>query len=506
MGHGSHVLHMIFIIIFFLISFYCTHTLIAKASINAQGYFTIVPGPKEVYYTSNNGHIHKVPGGVGNQDQKKVFLFEKFKVLLRLKSFSIEKSRNGDSALSTSPSPSPAPVPGIAAGAAPAPSPVHHTHRHAHPPWHHHHSLPQAHKMHKKDQGKNTRVLTAVLASVGITSVLCAIGLFFGCRKFKKQKRRQRRSISVFRAEAGSRGISKFISSQSSVKKVTSDPGPDLFYLHSLESALEPEKCCMKLDSSTEKTYSNQNTSNCTLDERDGSKNKLINSESESGRCSSFGEITSVHEISESIKHEPYGSNSSFGERIIPEEIHTFDDNIVPDEAHSSDDESFHSFCESHSSQLRLSNASACSLGETSEIISHDEVKETNCSLAAPPKIPQPPPPPPPPPPATPPLHFPCSTKTKSNFLNPSTLPNLSKSSFPLSPSIPPPPCPPPLSNGHVNPLKAPPPPPSLLTQQMPLGKDGSPLPKLKPLHWDKVRAAPNRSTVWDKLRSSSFE
>lgn len=38
------------------------------------------------------------------------------------------------------------------------------------------------------------------------------------------------------------------------------------------------------------------------------------------------------------------------------------------------------------------------------------------------------------------------------------------------------------------------------------MGKDGVPLPKLKPLHWDKVRATPDRTTVWDKLRSSSFE
>lgn len=31
-------------------------------------------------------------------------------------------------------------------------------------------------------------------------------------------------------------------------------------------------------------------------------------------------------------------------------------------------------------------------------------------------------------------------------------------------------------------------------------------MPKLKPLHWDKVRATPNRTTVWDRLRASSFE
>ncbi|XP_041999688.1 formin-like protein 11 isoform X1 [Salvia splendens] len=100
--------------------------------------------------------------------------------------------------------------------------------------------------------------------------------------------------------------------------------------------------------------------------------------------------------------------------------------------------------------------------------MSREEIKETHSStrtVAS--NIP-----PPPPPPAF--LH-----KSKS----------LSSSSSP------------PLSNGNG---KALPPLPS--SQQVALGKDGCPLPKLKPLHWDKVRAAPNSSTVWDKLRSSSFE
>jgi len=30
--------------------------------------------------------------------------------------------------------------------------------------------------------------------------------------------------------------------------------------------------------------------------------------------------------------------------------------------------------------------------------------------------------------------------------------------------------------------------------------------PKLKPLHWDKVRATSDRATVWDQLNSSSFQ
>ncbi|GFP84625.1 formin-like protein 11 [Phtheirospermum japonicum] len=145
--------------------------------------------------------------------------------------------------------------------------------------------------------------------------------------------------------------------------------------------------------------------------------------------------------------------------------MNTVDDITFPVETNSSDDDqSFHSFCDS-----RLSNASACSstLGETSEIIIS---QETHCSQLQP-------------------SHFSQTTKKQAAI-------------------PPPPPCPPPLSKTHnlLNFLKAPPPPPPQLNQQVPLGKDGSPLPKLKPLHWDKVRAAPNRSTVWDKLRSSSFE
>lgn len=30
--------------------------------------------------------------------------------------------------------------------------------------------------------------------------------------------------------------------------------------------------------------------------------------------------------------------------------------------------------------------------------------------------------------------------------------------------------------------------------------------PKLKALHWDKVRATSDRATVWDQIKSSSFQ
>jgi hypothetical protein len=82
-------------------------------------------------------------------------------------------------------------------------------------------------------------------------------------------------------------------------------------------------------------------------------------------------------------------------------------------------------------------------------------------------------------------------------------------------PAGPPPPPPPPVlaplqknvqtSSGPGHP-PPPAPPTALFRPSAPQGQNGAPLPKLKPLHWDKVRAAPNRRMVWDRIRSSSFE
>jgi hypothetical protein len=38
------------------------------------------------------------------------------------------------------------------------------------------------------------------------------------------------------------------------------------------------------------------------------------------------------------------------------------------------------------------------------------------------------------------------------------------------------------------------------------IGGSGETRPKLKPLHWDKVRATSDRAMVWDQLKSSSFQ
>ncbi|KAD3640877.1 hypothetical protein E3N88_30100 [Mikania micrantha] len=108
------------------------------------------------------------------------------------------------------------------------------------------------------------------------------------------------------------------------------------------------------------------------------------------------------------------------------------------------------------------------------------------------PRIPTPPQPPPPPPPLTPPENpgtFPFKTTStssskqklpKSESMSPSTkvIPKIVKTiSFQDS------------NNDHLQPHDL----------------DGS-KPKLKPLHWDKVRATSDRATVWDQLKSSSFQ
>ncbi|KAL9256737.1 Formin-like protein [Drosera capensis] len=89
-----------------------------------------------------------------------------------------------------------------------------------------------------------------------------------------------------------------------------------------------------------------------------------------------------------------------------------------------------------------------------------------------------------------------------------------------FQPPPPPPPPPPPMMRKSSSPISAlrPPPPirsiPEAAIELKPvrIGDETrevnkeTPRPKLKPLHWDKVRATSGREMVWDQLRSSSFK
>ncbi|CAO2042565.1 unnamed protein product [Urochloa humidicola] len=151
---------------------------------------------------------------------------------------------------------------------------------------------------------------------------------------------------------------------------------------------------------------------------------------------------------------------------------------------------------------LRFQSGSACHAKEAEvevDTVSSDAASSKKAPPPPPPVVVQTscggPPPPPPPPPTVP---------QRQNVIGGG------------GPAAgPPPPPPPPLivpqrQNGQRSggpAFPAPPaPPPGLFRQGAAVGKNGAALPKLKPLHWDKVRAAPNRRMVWDRIRSSSFE
>ncbi|CAL9129575.1 unnamed protein product [Musa acuminata var. zebrina] len=110
------------------------------------------------------------------------------------------------------------------------------------------------------------------------------------------------------------------------------------------------------------------------------------------------------------------------------------------------------------------------------------------------------PPPPPPPPPATEAVRkieqpikapvAPIAPSSRRRLLNPLP-PEATRINIPLPPSK--------LGNGV---------PASSSRRNDEAGEDleGDAKPKLKPLHWDKVRASSDRAMVWDQLKSSSFQ
>eukprot|EP00258_Populus_trichocarpa_P033970 XP_024449989.1 LOW QUALITY PROTEIN: formin-like protein 1 [Populus trichocarpa] len=109
-------------------------------------------------------------------------------------------------------------------------------------------------------------------------------------------------------------------------------------------------------------------------------------------------------------------------------------------------------------------------------------------------------PPPPPPPPPLPPLSI---LQPQRQWEAPSVDASSTPTDQPISkpPALIPPSRPFVLqSTTNVSPIELP---PSSKTVQ---DAEETPKPKLKPLHWDKVRASSDREMVWDHLKSSSFK
>lgn len=191
--------------------------------------------------------------------------------------------------------------------------------------------------------------------------------------------------------------------------------------------------------------------------------NEMVRSESRSVRCSAVGDIVSDNKI----------ENSSVG-------------------------------CSSHIREAQSDDNEQLAPSETSETEFPSNLPMASSFLSSV----QPPPPPPPPPlkrihmiPSTSPsetITLAALSSAFSNFTVTSNGDHYSESNQNPQSYNTPQPLPPPFTKA--------PPPPSPLEKYRSLDKDGNQLPKLKPLHWDKVRTAPDHSMVWDKIRASSFE
>ncbi|KAL5712984.1 hypothetical protein ACHQM5_015104 [Ranunculus cassubicifolius] len=475
------------------------HLILLISILNAK--FLLAEFSLEISEGPSNNEIEKVPGKDENDDSRFLFI-EKFRYLLGLQSFNIWSRNRHTISTHGLLSPSSAPAP------APAPVPVHHTLVHSH---HKPQSLKPSrnstflHLHGEKDgeEDRQRRIVIALAISSGVIAlVMVILGIVLFCWKMKRSRKRSLVKISVYGNDVECKRSNK----------VSYDLGPEHFYINSLG----PEKHTTMSSKQTEMI--------CKFDEKTESRRESIASHTDNISCSLWveeEEVHSVHEVSETDSGNYYPIVKKMG---LSEQL-------------SSEDESFHSVCDSYSSKSRLSDVSDEDLSNTTEVCSTPSrptmsspyhsvtplrqsswrnspsrkqiLKHKTTTVFPSRHIPSPPPPPPPLP-----QHIKFSqalSPTVSNDISARTeLPRIQSKE--ASPRTPPPPCPPmpppppplPSIKGPSNSAHPPPPPPGhFLT---PLRDDGSPLPKLKPLHWDKVRATPDRSTVWDNLKSNSFE
>ncbi|XP_027349542.1 formin-like protein 11 [Abrus precatorius] len=415
---------MIFIVtILMFLSLQRTHILTVHAVLNAAETFH-VHDPSKIYFTEENHQENenqiKKMSGIEESENKQTFMVEKFRTLLGLNRFH-SRGPSYDNSDFVSPSHSPPPNPEPKALA-----PALHVLLHSHPPRYDSHKKQRLNKVQHGDRARVKRTLVAVLVSGGVATLICALGCFWVCGKFRNQKKKPKRTIPLFSKKGRTRGTY-----QNSSRNVSL----------SYENIFSLKQTCERSQSS----ISSHSSPTCTIYEKEiesCQEQEVINPEYENASSSSTKEILSVHEDLESVKYEYNGCNSCFGD---------------------SDNESFHSCVDSHSPILVFSNASSGSLNEILSLSPRNSILSSTSKVKS--------------------SQSPFSPKQEG--------PRKIETYFqcPQSSTYPPP---------------SPPPPPLPLPQQ--LGKDGNTLPKLKPLHWDKVRANPDRIMVWDKLQTSSFE
>ncbi|CAH8392405.1 unnamed protein product [Eruca vesicaria subsp. sativa] len=450
-------------------------------------------------------HIGKLVGEDGGEK-----ILEKFRALLDLIKPSTSRRRNlaESSPYSPWPAPSPSPLPSrgpVEPSPAYSPAPQRPIPPHLRRPLPHLTHPPRQHEVQRgkrEKEGTFKKILVPVVVSTacGIGFVVCVVVVFCLCARIKKKNGK---TLSFERKQRKS-------------QKVSINPTLDFLYLNSVGVDLERQSSVLVKE--TEKDLEDE----LREEEVKRSLETEIWLDSDNAGSYSTKEIVSVQEnndekteYSVSATIVSRGCDSSDDDEKTE---HSVSAPVVSNGCDSSEeDESFHSVGGgSQYSNPRLSNASSSSVSGSvnvgsSQRFSERELEIPECSGNGSGISPPPPPPPPPPLPQF--SNRGLHTLSPPETVKPQTLSSQlsakvcasSSSSKPLPPPPPPPPLPSQKQLQVIN--KTPPPPLSLdFSQRTPLGKDGAPLPKLKPLHWDKVRATPDRTMVWDKLRTSSFE
>ncbi|KAJ1268533.1 hypothetical protein BS78_07G142300 [Paspalum vaginatum] len=472
--------------------------------------------------------------GVVTHDGSPGFL-SRFRMLVGLDHHRLRHRRHRQSSAAPSPSPSPGPAPALVheKRPAPAPAPLHHVSQRRMPLKTHGHIAPATSVAHRLGGGGHTRLPTVAIVALAVAGAcLLVLGVGMAAVSLRRSRKLQRKPLKLL--FHGSRAHR----SPCATMKVSSHPSPDLLSIvqcqedypivkgssqpRSLSALTTPSK-------STELTvchYTVRTSQNLQSDEAD-----------------SFHSVPGSRSSGGSITESPLQISDKTIAHLSPSLPHRDDSDSPSSSSYQSPSPDFRShlspkaptFIASDCIHLRnafghlpedpevekteVRNQETAKAAYTSGFMGHPEASkveliyptsgysstpcyatettlETNSKFNMPNSA----------------FSMCMSNKNFSLDSNESTrslaeqvkLKPSSATSTPKTPPPPPPPIKPPSSLKGQNCGQPPLPPP--LPIQIQVGKDGSPLQRLKPLHWDKVRAAPNRPMVWNDIQSSSFD
>ncbi|XP_006660149.3 formin-like protein 9 [Oryza brachyantha] len=401
---------------------------------------------------------------------------------------------------SEAPAPAPAPVPALQARSE-APAPLVRVPRKGMPSTHRSHIAPARSPVHRMEDGGHTKLPRSTIVALGVVGLcLVVLGATIVALSVGRSRKVKKVCTTAFKTFChGSRDQR----SPAATRKVSSHPSPDPF---SLSSIVQYQENHPNLKQSSEpKSLSIQSTIPMGT-ELIASDPTVTSNNSHSGEVESFHSISCADFSVGSITEVP----QQICDKTIMDPSRTFL------ERHDSpSDSSYQSVSPDCTSCLSPKDQTSSAFShhnlsrtpcpekpdkENAEVNCHKGVKINGISGSTEhhkdPMEEQTET-------ITPSITKPSSKESSKSSTGGSRIDTFSSMGIPKSPPPPPPQKNPPSLKGQCN---SQPPPPPPLPLQIQVGKDGSPLPRLKPLHWDKVRAAPARPMVWNDIRSSSFE